>query len=187
ARAAEVHPVPELLHPHFGLRGRHADADQSLAQRGPRQADERRLLGRDVALERRLFENAGIGRSGNFGLQQAHGRNGHQAGTDSIDGVSPAGAKPAGFRQARSTDTAYLHSWAVRSSAWASPLSEYLSVLWVPLADVPFTTRSPLLRMASTMRASSAAFLIQAPSFCVYMENLLPAISTEASLLALKP
>jgi hypothetical protein len=39
--------------------------------------------------------------------------------------------------------------------------------------------------MASTMRTSSATFLIQAPSFCVYIANLALPISAVASELVL--
>ena len=63
----------------------------------------------------------------------------------------------------------------------ARPLSEYVSVVLVPRPDTPLTTRSAPLRMASTSRASSAAFLIQAPSFCVYMAKLAGPISALAS------
>src|SRR4030095_4154980 len=66
----------------------------------------------------------------------------------------------------------YLHSCSILSSACARPLSEYWSVDWVPRPEVPFTVRSAPLRMASTMRVSSAAFLIQAPSSLVYIANL---------------
>src|ERR1700722_9320875 len=58
----------------------------------------------------------------------------------------------------------YLHSWPTRSRACASPLSENVSVDCVPLAETPFTTALWPARMASTICASSAAFLIQAPS-----------------------
>src|SRR5215813_10974642 len=77
--------------------------------------------------------------------------------------------------------TRYLHSCSILSSAWARPLSEYWSVDVVPRPEVPFTVRSAPLRMASTMRASSATFLIQAPSFCVYIANLAGPISAVAS------
>src|SRR2546429_2166740 len=79
----------------------------------------------------------------------------------------------------------YLHSCSILSSAWARPLSEYWSVDWVPRPEVPFTVKSAPLRMASTMRASSATFLIQAPSFWVYMANLAVPISAGASELVL--
>src|SRR4029077_1791666 len=75
----------------------------------------------------------------------------------------------------------YLHSCSILSSAWARPLSEYWSVDCVPRPEVPFTVRSAPLRMASTMRASSATFLIQAPSFWVYIANLAGPISAVAS------
>src|SRR5262249_53312965 len=79
----------------------------------------------------------------------------------------------------------YLHSCSILSSAWARPLSEYWSVEVVPRPEVPFTVRSAPLRMASTMRASSATFLIQAPSFCVYIANLAVPTSAVASVLVL--
>src|SRR5215470_13515129 len=75
----------------------------------------------------------------------------------------------------------YLHSCSILSSAWARPLSEYWSVDWVRRPEVPFTVKSAPLRMASTMRASSATFLIQAPSFWVYITNLAVPISAVAS------
>src|SRR5580698_5213359 len=59
---------------------------------------------------------------------------------------------------------AHLHSWPTRSRACASPLSENVSVDCVPLAETPLTTALWPARMASTICASSAAFLIQAPS-----------------------
>ena len=59
------------------------------------------------------------------------------------------------------------------------------SVDWVPRPDTPLTVSSLPLRMASIMRVSSATFLIQAPSFCVYMANLVVPISALASELAL--
>src|SRR6185437_8876732 len=62
-----------------------------------------------------------------------------------------------------------LQSCARRSSAWARPLSEKVSVVSVPLADTPLTTASADLRIASTIRSSSAAFLIQRPSPWVYI------------------
>src|SRR5262249_5131705 len=61
----------------------------------------------------------------------------------------------------------YLHSWAVRSRACATPLSEKVSVDCVPLADTPLITAFSPPRMASIILASSVAFLIQAPSCCV--------------------
>src|SRR5262249_61278182 len=75
----------------------------------------------------------------------------------------------------------YLHSCSILSSAWARPLSEYWSVDWVRRPEVPFTVKSAPLRMASTMRASSVTFLIQAPSFWVYIANLAVPISAVAS------
>src|SRR5262249_60174624 len=71
--------------------------------------------------------------------------------------------------------------WSILSSGSARPLSEYWSVDWVPRPEVPFTIKSAPLRMASTMRVSSAAFLIQAPSFWVYIANLALPISAVAS------
>src|SRR6516162_4670881 len=58
----------------------------------------------------------------------------------------------------------YLHSWSVRSRAWAKPLSENVSVDCVPLAESPFTTALWPVRRASIKRASSDKFLIHAPS-----------------------
>src|SRR6187399_1987462 len=62
-----------------------------------------------------------------------------------------------------------LQSCATLSRAWASPFSEKVSVVSVPLADMPLTVTSADLRIASTMRSSSAAFLIQSPSPWVYI------------------
>ena len=56
--AAHVEPVPELLHPHLALRRRHAETAQRLRQLGTRQAHQRGLVRRHVALERRLFDEA---------------------------------------------------------------------------------------------------------------------------------
>src|SRR5438093_12321337 len=82
-------------------------------------------------------------------------------------------------------ERAYLHSCSARSSACERPLSENWSVVWVPRPEVPLTVRSAPLRMASIMRASSATFLIQAPSFWVYIANLAVPISAVASVLGL--
>src|SRR5581483_5373022 len=80
----------------------------------------------------------------------------------------------------------YRHSCATRSSACEIPLSENVSVVWVPLEVVALITASDPLRMASTSLASSAAFLIQAPSFWVYMAKLAPATVAVASEFGLK-
>src|SRR5215469_9657636 len=58
----------------------------------------------------------------------------------------------------------YLHSWAARSRACDTPLRENVSVDCVPLVETPLITALSPPRMASTILASSAAFLIQAPS-----------------------
>src|ERR1700694_665764 len=62
-----------------------------------------------------------------------------------------------------------LQSCASLSSAWDRPFSENMSVVSVPLADTPLMVASAALRMASTIRSSSAAFLIQSPSPWVYI------------------
>src|SRR3977135_1965482 len=73
-------------------------------------------------------------------------------------------------RRFRGVKVAYrLQSCASLSSAWASPFSENVSVVSVPFAETPLTTTSAALRMASTIRSSSAAFLIQRPSPWVYI------------------
>src|SRR5262249_28403151 len=95
------------------------------------------------------------------------------------------GSVPARDRARAACAWRYLHSCSILSSAWARPLSEYWSVDWVPRPEVPFTVRSAPLRMASTMRASSATSLIQAPSFWVYIGNLAEPISAVASELVL--
>src|SRR5919201_5863745 len=71
-----------------------------------------------------------------------------------------------------------LQSCASRSSAWDSPFSEKVSVVSVPLAETPLTTTSAERRMASTIRSSSAAFLIQRPSPCVYIAYAAPPTSS---------
>src|ERR1041385_528331 len=78
------------------------------------------------------------------------------------------------------------HSCATRSSAWEIPLSENVSVVAVPLEVWALITASGDLRMASTSRVSSAAFLTQAPSFWVYIGKPPLAIVIVASELALK-
>ncbi len=55
-RAAHIEPVPDLLRAHLALALRHADAAQHLGKLRPRRADQRRLVGRDIDLERGLFE-----------------------------------------------------------------------------------------------------------------------------------
>src|SRR5712692_5358537 len=81
----------------------------------------------------------------------------------------------------------HRQSCPTRSSACASPLSEKTSVVAVPRAEPPLMVASLPLRMASTSRASSAAFLTQAPSPCVYMVYEAPPISSVASEFGLKP
>src|ERR1700754_2831925 len=71
-----------------------------------------------------------------------------------------------------------LQSCASRSSACDNPFSEKVSVVSVPLADIPLTVTSAALRMASTIRSSSAAFLIQRPSPWVYMAKEAPRTSS---------
>src|SRR5262249_1604907 len=80
----------------------------------------------------------------------------------------------------------YLHSCAARSSACEMPFSENVSVVWVPLEVWALITASADLRMVSINRASSAAFLTQAPSFWVYIGKPPPPIVIVASVLALK-
>ena len=58
--AAEIDPVPELLHAHLALRLRHADSPERIGQLGARQPDQRRLRRRDVALERRLLDEGSL-------------------------------------------------------------------------------------------------------------------------------
>jgi hypothetical protein len=61
--AAEIDPVPKLLHAHLALRFRHADLRQRFGQAAPRQPDQRRSFRRDVALKRRLLdEGRSLGR-----------------------------------------------------------------------------------------------------------------------------
>src|SRR5438105_587795 len=74
-----------------------------------------------------------------------------------------------------------LQSCATRSSAWASPFSENTSVVSVPFAETPLTVTSAPRLSASTICASSAAFLIQSPSPWVYMAYLALPISSEPS------
>ena len=79
------------------------------------------------------------------------------------------------------TQQGHLHSWSVRSSAWVKPFSENVSTDCVPFIDDPLTTTVGLARMASTKWASSAAFLIQAPSWSVESANEIAPISAVAS------
>src|SRR3954467_2741938 len=83
--------------------------------------------------------------------------------------------------------TAYLHSCDARSTAWPMPLSENVSVVWVPREVVALITRSAPLRMVSSSLASSAAFLTQAPSFWVYIGKFAPPTATLASEFGLNP
>ena len=66
--AAEVDPVPQLLHAHLALRRRNADLAQRLGDFGARQADQRRLGRRHIGferdlLQRRIRRGAGPGRT----------------------------------------------------------------------------------------------------------------------------
>ena len=64
-RAAHVEPVPDLLHPHALLPLRHADAAERRSERVARQPDQRRLIRRDILLERPLLdESSGRGAVG---------------------------------------------------------------------------------------------------------------------------
>ena len=60
--AAEIDPVPELLHAHLALRLRHADGAERVGKLGARQPDQRRLRRRHIALERRLLDEGRRGR-----------------------------------------------------------------------------------------------------------------------------
>src|SRR5205085_10688562 len=131
---------------------------EGIAERRPRHPDQRRLRRRHVALQRGLFDEAARGL---FSLQNG----GHAT-------------RMGGFGAPKPT---YLHSCATRSSACESPLSLYRSVDLVPRPDSPVITRSEPRRIVSTMRASSAAFLIHAPSACVYITYFAEPISTFAS------
>src|SRR3979490_2393213 len=97
--------------------------------------------------------------------------------------IGSAARKPS----SKADDSHQRHSWPTLSSACARPLSENTSAVAVPRADVPLMVRSVPLRMESTRRVSSAAFLTQAPSAWVYMEYVAPPISSVASELGLKP
>jgi len=68
--AAEIEPVPELLHAHLALRGCDADVAESVGELGARQADQRRFCRRHKGLERRLLHERGGGR---VGLDVGHG------------------------------------------------------------------------------------------------------------------
>ena len=107
--AAEIDPVPELLHAHLALRFRHADRAQRVGELRARQADQRRLLRRDIALKRRLLDE-GAPRPVSFRLCWS---------SDQVV-MSARNIGAAGHMALR----AYLHSSATLSSASAMPLSE---------------------------------------------------------------
>ena len=67
--AAEIEPVPELLHPHLALAFRHAEPAERIGEGRARKADQRRLCRRHIALERRLFEE----RRGRTDICNGHG------------------------------------------------------------------------------------------------------------------
>src|SRR6266699_1779722 len=90
-------------------------------------------------------------------------------------GLNPQNRQPAAYL------SAYLHSCDARSTAWPMPLSENVSVVWVPREVVALITTSAPLRMVSSSLASSAAFLTQAPSFWVYIGKFAPPTATLAS------
>src|SRR5690348_5405144 len=129
--------MPNLLDAHLALRFRHADRPQRVGQLGARQADQRRLGWRHVALERRLLDE---GRRDLRHFDCCH-RSSRRV------------------RRQYRTGVAYLRSEGSLSRASATPLSEYVSVVLVPRPDSLLTTRSAPFFMASTICASSAAFL----------------------------
>src|SRR5690242_20715889 len=59
-RAAHIDPVPELLDAHLALALRHAEASERVREQHARKADQRRLLWRDVTLERGLLDWCGV-------------------------------------------------------------------------------------------------------------------------------
>ena len=60
--AADIDPVPQLLHAHLALRGRHADRPQPFRDLGARQSDQRRLCRRHIDFQRDFFQRRPIGR-----------------------------------------------------------------------------------------------------------------------------
>jgi len=56
-RSTHIEPAPNLLRPHPALVLRHRDAGQRVAQRRPREADQRRPRRRHIALERGLLDD----------------------------------------------------------------------------------------------------------------------------------
>src|SRR5262249_46756281 len=98
--AADVDPVPQLLHAHLALLLADSDRAERVSERGTRQPDQRGLRRRHIALERSLLDEAARGR---FGLDNRSHR-------------AACGA----FGPWIAT---YLHSEATRSSAWLRPFS----------------------------------------------------------------
>src|SRR5258708_6918969 len=101
ARAAQVEPRPDLRHAHLALPRRHADACERLRQLRARQANERGLRRRLIALERRLFDEAPARRRGHrrrngHGLRFAHRTTLRLSSIDGVPGPPPiyAGHSP---------------------------------------------------------------------------------------------
>src|SRR5204862_3427097 len=176
---AEIDPMPDLGGAHPALSIGHADLRKRFAQRVARKPDERRRFRRDVALDRNLFQRqVGAGRArGKIGCKHRHGEWVRARQAQLLAQMASIVARSNGSDPLGPANVTYLpravgaapHSLAVRSSACTRPFSEYRSTDCVPRLDVPVTTRSVPLRMVSMRRASSAAFLIHAPSFCVYI------------------
>ena len=156
--APHVQPMPNLLHPHAALPLRHTGNSERIRKRDTRQSDQRRFGRRHIALERPLFDGGGGRDVVRLGSAQrdCHGQSEKQTPLAGIDNSCR--------RKGRGFIAGYLHSWSERSMASARPLREKTSVERVPLAEVPLSTALWPARIAAIRLASSAEFLIQAPS-----------------------
>ncbi len=71
-RAANVEPVPDLLRPHAALPLRHIDCAERFHQGVARKTDERRILRRQISLERKLLGERGRGLRFRHGQRSGH-------------------------------------------------------------------------------------------------------------------
>src|SRR5262249_30699093 len=63
-RSAHIEPMPDLLDPHLALRRGHSDRCERRRELGTREPNERRLRGRNIALERPLLDEVTSRRGG---------------------------------------------------------------------------------------------------------------------------
>ena len=118
--AADVDPVPQLLHAHLALLVRHADRAERLGEHRARHPDQRGLRRRDVALERGLLDEAARGRV--LLKDRGHQPDVGLVSTQNQPFVArwPAKPVPAGGGDGHDASR-HLHSCATRSSACARP------------------------------------------------------------------